>query len=70
MIQAAQTHAKPSSNRCRESTSTVKRGGPSVAGQQALSRLAFGPRLRRLKALTGLAARPSLATKRSTVGSG
>jgi hypothetical protein len=35
MIRAAQTHAKPSSNRCRERTSIVNRGGPSVAGQQA-----------------------------------
>src|SRR6516164_5493459 len=39
----------------------------SMPGTQ---RLAFGPRIRRLTALTGLAARPLLATKRSTVGSG
>jgi hypothetical protein len=50
--------------------SAVKLGGTSMADQQALYRLAFGPRLRRLKALTGLAARPLLATKRSTTGSG
>jgi hypothetical protein len=41
MIRAAQTHAKPSINRCRESTSTVKRGGPSVAGDLTFP----GPRL-------------------------
>jgi hypothetical protein len=38
-----------------------------LAGRQALSRLAFGPHLRWLTALTGLAVRPSFATKSSTV---
>ena len=37
---------------------------------QPLSTRAFGPRLRRLTALTALATRPLLATKRSTVRCG
>jgi hypothetical protein len=40
---------------------------PSMARRQALSRLAFGPHLRWLTALTGHAVRPSFATKSSMV---
>ena len=43
---------------------------PSMARRQALSRLAFGPHLRWLTALTGHAVRPSFATKSSMVGYG
>ena len=41
-----------------------------MAGLQPLSTRAFGPRLRRLTALTALATRPLIATKRSTVRCG
>ena len=43
---------------------------PRMAGLQPLSTRAFGPRLRRLTALTALATRPLIATKRSTVRCG
>ena len=43
---------------------------PRMAGLQALSTRAFGPRLRRLTALTALATRPLIATKRSTARCG
>ena len=39
---------------------------PRMAGLQPLSTRAFGPRLRRLTALTALATRPLIATKRPT----
>ena len=41
-----------------------------MAGLQPLSTRAFGPRLRRLTALTALATRPLIATKRSTARCG
>ena len=43
---------------------------PRMAGLQPLSTRAFGPRLRRLTALTALATRPLIATKRSTARCG
>ena len=43
---------------------------PSIASRQALSMRACGPRLRRLPALTGLAARPFFAAKRLTAKCG
>jgi hypothetical protein len=43
---------------------------PRMAGLQALSTRAFGPRLRRLTALTALATRPLIATKRPTARCG
>ena len=43
---------------------------PSMARRQALSTRAFGPRLRRLTALTGLATRAPFATKSSTARCG
>jgi hypothetical protein len=41
-----------------------------MAGLQPLSTRAFGPRLRRLTALTALATRPLIATKRPTARCG
>ena len=43
---------------------------PRMAGLQPLSTRAFGPRLRRLTALTALATRPLIATKRPTARCG
>ena len=43
---------------------------PRMAGLQPLSTRAFGPRLRRLTALTALATRPLIATKMSTARCG